>query len=330
LKPYLALFRAGRQSLHPHAVARLADQNFDYALSWYGDEPPAEAADAVFVHMQDGAKWQGLEQTLTAHWATISQYRYVWLPDDDLLVEPETVSRMFSICDDLQLDLAQPALTPDSYYTHLITLQHSRFQLRFTNFIEIMAPVASIATLRQILPTLARQISGFGMDTLWPRFSRVGKVAILDDTPVKHTRPVGGPNYKFNAEAGIRPGQEDWLVSATHFVETPADYQINLGGLLQSGDAICIGSTTTELERVLGHVMKSLEHINTNPLYLTRYLGNHFNYWAGGEMGSPRYPRAMLRVALNRALAGTGITFPAAEKEADIRRPMSHLEAPLC
>jgi len=31
MKPYLALFRAGPNSLHPHAVERLDQQNFDYA-----------------------------------------------------------------------------------------------------------------------------------------------------------------------------------------------------------------------------------------------------------------------------------------------------------
>jgi hypothetical protein len=102
MKPYLALFRTGANSLHPSAVERLAEQNFDYALSHFGDsEPPA--AGAVFVHRQKGAKWPGLEQTLAAHWATVQKYKYVWLPDDDLLCVPEHVSRMFAICDDQQL-----------------------------------------------------------------------------------------------------------------------------------------------------------------------------------------------------------------------------------
>jgi hypothetical protein len=145
MKPYLALFRSGPSSLHPHAVERLADQNFDYALSWFGDDEPHERfqAGAVFVHKQKGAKWPGLEQTMLAHWDTIQKYKYIWLPDDDLLCVPEDVSRMFSVCDELQLELAQPALTRDSYFTHAVTLQHKAFQLRFTNFVEIMAPVLS-------------------------------------------------------------------------------------------------------------------------------------------------------------------------------------------
>ena len=188
MKPYLALFRSGPSSLHPHAVERLAEQNFDYALSWFGDAPPV-ADDAAFVHMQKGAKWPGLEQTLIAHWDTIQKYKYVWLPDDDLLCVPEQVSRMFAICDDLQLELAQPALTRDSYFSHAITLQHTAFQLRFTNFVEIMAPVLSTDMLARVFHTIGGNISGYGLDAVWPRFSQLGRVAIIDDTPVKHTRP---------------------------------------------------------------------------------------------------------------------------------------------
>jgi hypothetical protein len=212
-KPYLALFRAGPNSLHPAAVAHLAEQNFDYALSWFGDQPP-QAADAAFVHLQKGAKWPGLEQTLIAHWDEVSQYRYIWLPDDDLLCQPDLISRMFLVCEELKLELAQPALTPDSYFTHPITLQHSQFQLRFTNFVEIMAPIFSVEMLARVFPTLQGNISGYGLDGVWPRLSELGRVAIIDDTPVKHTRPVGGPNYQFNKQAGTSPVQEDWLASA--------------------------------------------------------------------------------------------------------------------
>jgi len=311
MKPYLALFRAGAGSLHPHAVQRLDAQNFDYALSWYGDAPPAQADGAAFVHNVKGAKWPGLEATLMAHWDQIQKYRYVWFPDDDLLCVPEQVSRLFSICEDLRLELAQPALTPDSYFAHAITLQHSAFQLRFTNFVEIMAPVLSTDLLARVFHTLRGQISGFGLDALWPRFTRLGKVAIVDDTPVRHTRPCGGPVYRFNDEAGLAPVHEDWLVSAASFIETPPDFHINFGGLLQSGDAICIGAERAEIDRVLGTLLESLKGLSVSPLQTTRYLSNHFHYWSGSEFfGRTRYPRGLLRVVLNRELAGTGIRFP--------------------
>jgi hypothetical protein len=329
MKPYLALFRAGPNSLHPHAVAGLAEQNFDYALSWYGDKPPAElgmAQGAAFVHLQHGAKWPGLEQTLLAHWDQIQKYRYIWLPDDDLLCVPEQVSRMFSICEDLALDLAQPALTTDSYFSHVTTLRHSAFQLRFTNFVEIMAPVLSMDMLSRVFHTLRGQISGFGLDALWPRYSRLGKVAIIDETPVRHTRPVGGPVYKFSQEAGLMPVHEDWLVSAGSFIETPADFHVNFAGLLQNGDPICIGAERSEINAMLAALISSLNGLPVSALALTRYLANHYDYWAGAaNHGQPRYPRGLLRVVLNRELKETGIRFSAPPDSATPATPLNNV-----
>ncbi|HSI47686.1 MAG TPA: hypothetical protein VLA61_05430 [Ideonella sp.] len=317
MKPYLILYRAGPGSLHPHTIERLEQQNFDYALSWFGDEHP-QAPGAVFVHMQKGPKYPGLERTLAAHWELISKYRYVWMPDDDLLCVPEQVSRMFVTCDDLQLELAQPALTPDSYFVHPITLQHAEFQLRFTNFVEIMAPVLSTEFLARVFPTLAGNISGYGLDSVWPRMSKLGRVAILDDVPVKHTRPLGGPNYKFNQQAGLTALQEDWITCASHFIDANGDFQINYGGLLQNGDAIAIGETEEEMEAMLQALLSSCSQVPVTALQVTRYLGQHYQYWGGGQQNRLRYPRSLISTLLERAVKPTGMRFkkPAAKQAA--------------
>jgi hypothetical protein len=308
---FLALFRAGPKSLHPHAVAGLMAQNFDYALSYFGDQAP-DADGAIFAHRADGAKWPGLEQTLIAHRDTIARYDYVWLPDDDLLCDPAAISRMFMICSELKLDLAQPALTSDSYYTHLVTLEHKAFQLRFTNFVEIMAPIFSAAFLARIVPTLAGNLSGWGLDALWPRMSRLGRVAIIDATPVKHTRPVCKGNYPANLAAGVPAHVEDWLTAAASFIETQPDFHINLGGLLTGGESIAIGASGDQINTFLGHLISSLDAMKQKvpPLYFARYLANHLSYWQGGELGKPRYPRDVVRTVLNQTLAPLGIAFP--------------------
>ena len=47
MKPYLALFRGGPASLHPHAVQRLEAQNFDYARSMGAANVVDHTADPV-------------------------------------------------------------------------------------------------------------------------------------------------------------------------------------------------------------------------------------------------------------------------------------------
>jgi hypothetical protein len=314
-KDYLALFRAGGKSLHPYAVRGIDALPFDYALSWFGDAPP-EATGASFVHWQKGPKWPGLESTIRAHWDEISQYRYVWLPDDDLLCDPEVVARMFQVCSDLKLDLAQPALTKDSYFSHPITLQHDPFQVRFTNFVEIMAPVLSADMLSKVFPTFTGNASGYGLDSLWPRFSEMGRLAIIDDTPIKHTRPVGGPNHALVKDGGRTPVQEDWIVSARHFIDAPFDVHLNFGGLLQNGDTICLGGTREEAELMLQALQSALAGLAVTSMQSTRYLANHLYYWSGETAGGQRYPRALVPALLSQALEGTGITFHRATQPA--------------
>lgn len=322
-RSYLALFRAGPQSLHPHAVAKLTEQNFDYALSYFGnDDPPSNSA--VFVHRQKGAKWPGLRETLLAHRDVINEYDYVWLPDDDLLCAPETVSRMFLICSDLRLDLAQPALTADSFFSHPITIQHSQFQMRFTNFVEIMAPVLSRNMLSKVLPTLEGQISGYGLDSLWPRLTELGRVAIIDETAVKHTRPIGGPNYAVSASTGVSPVTEDQLVSAKHFIESRVDAQINFAGLLANGDTAMLGEKAHEHEPMLKALINSVNALQMADMQRERYLLNHVEF---AMQANPRYPRGLIGVVLDQALAGTGISFKATSSAASARDPLVAAQA---
>src|SRR6185437_6182046 len=121
-------------------------------------ERPPHATGALFVHCVPGPKWTGLLASIRAHWDLVSGYRYIWLPDDDLRSTTGAVNRLFERCCEFELDLAQPALTRDSYFSHLITLEHRQFLLRFTNFIELMAPLGSLRQIERMLPTLEHAV----------------------------------------------------------------------------------------------------------------------------------------------------------------------------
>lgn len=306
MKEYLALFRAGPKSLHKYTVEGIENQNFDYALSYFGDdEPPADGA--VFVHRQKGPKWPGLEQTLRQNWDVVRAYKYVWLPDDDLLCQPDLVSRLFENCKKMEVDIGQPALTHDSYFTHVVTLQHKSFEMRFTNFVEIMAPVFSVGFLDRVLDTFSCNLSGYGLDALWPRMSRLGNVVIFDDVPVKHTRPVGGDNYVFNKASGVPAWMEGAICFAQSFVETPSDYHICFGGVMKDGTASALGGNPMELERLLSMLFHSLGGAPCGATQLTQYVANHLDYWRGREHGRVSYPRDLIRILLNQKLARLGI-----------------------
>jgi len=71
-----------------------------------------------------------------------------------------------------------------------------------------------------------------------------------------------------------------------------------------------IGNTQHEINAMLQAMISSCNGMKLSALQLTRYLGNHFNYWAGGEFGHSRYPRSVLRIILNETFKDVGIRFP--------------------
>lgn len=193
---HLVIVRAGDRSLHPSWTDSLETRDWDLVVSYYGEDPSRFRGPGDTRIDDRGPKWTGLHALLTRErfWR---EYDYVWLPDDDLAVDQTAVNRLFARSAELGLELAQPALSWRSYYSHLITIHHPGFIARFTDFIEIMAPCFRREFLEACLPILGETQSGWGLDWILPQRQSKGVpgCAIVDDVEITHTRPVGGPNY---------------------------------------------------------------------------------------------------------------------------------------
>ena len=201
-KRFLIIARVGDNSLHPEWLKGITPQ-FDIFLSYFGDQAEKYKDQADFYEQQKGGKWPKIGEMVEQYWELISTYDAVWFPDDDLLTDAQTINRMFSLFSGHQLSLAQPALTLQSFYTFPALLQKRNAHLRYVNFIEVMAPIVSRDALLNIKHTFGQSPSGWGLDSLWPKLidnAERNKIAILDDTPITHTRPVGGELYKKNPE----------------------------------------------------------------------------------------------------------------------------------
>lgn len=293
----LALIRAGASSLH--GSYSTAERRFDFALSSFVESPP-DVDGAVFVDHVAGPKWTGLLATIRDHWDLIAKYRYIWLPDDDLRATAGAVNRLFERSREFQLDLAQPALTRDSYFSHVITLEHRAFLLRFTNFIELMAPLCSRAQLERMLPTLSAAVSGWGLDYVWPRLSCLGRVAVIDDALVTHTRPVGGPSYVHGRNAGLTPNDELQLTAARYGIDSFV--QLNLGAIARDGTPMVLSGGHGETEGMIAALINSTTGLQVLPTELIRYLGRHVAY-ARNEPFAEVPSRGFLKAALDLQLA---------------------------
>lgn len=202
--------RAGDQSLHETWLREDPGRTWDLIVSYYGDDPARFLADDVVRTASKGPKMPSLGDLLRTRVPELSAYDYVFLPDDDLLFPEGGISRLFRICRAHDLILCQPALSHDSFVGHAITLHRPAFRVRWTDWVEIMAPCFQRAALDACLPTFDENISGWGIDSLWPRILRhhPGRIGIVDAVQMTHTRPFGGPNYRHLREKRLDPVDE--------------------------------------------------------------------------------------------------------------------------
>ncbi len=209
MRKALLIVRAGDRSQHPGWLSGrgASRRRFDLHISYFGDEaqPFADRPADVTLSREKGGKWTGIDQCLTGLGDRVLQYDWIGFPDDDLAADCRTWNRFFEILDELKPQLAQPALHWRSFTTYDLIVQKIGVKARWTNFVEIMAPVMSRAFFQRVRPTLGFSASGFGFDFWWPTIvePRERSLLVVDETPVLHTRKFGtGSLYKVIKETG--------------------------------------------------------------------------------------------------------------------------------
>ena len=175
------------------AKTRRAARDWLLVLSPYENLPDLAEFEPDMLIPRKGGKWDVLHALLSDRPDLLTRAPRIWLPDDDIEADAETVSRFLDIAAAEDLALAQPALTPDSEFSHYITIRNPLCRLRRTNFVEIMAPLLTPAVLRASLADMEGRPAAKGLDFVWS--SHVDRperrIAIIDATPMAHRRPIG-------------------------------------------------------------------------------------------------------------------------------------------
>lgn len=185
----------GDESFHHEWVK--GETNFDLVLIYYGDDEFIAESNTKYtshVYTAKGSKYHLIKSFIESNIEFISNYAYIWIPDDDVSISTENINRLFSVADQYQLSICQPAM--DGYVSHEITKPISNSFLRYTNFVEVLAPLFSLESLLKVYKTFNLNYSSWGYDYLWPHLLDYpqNKIAIIDDIIMTHTRPVG-QNY---------------------------------------------------------------------------------------------------------------------------------------
>ena len=202
----LVICCAGDNSLHYSWIREPDIKNFDLLVVYFGDEPSKWEDTSDYYFKAKGLKWELVSNIFKDNEDLFDKYDYIWVPDDDIYTDTQTINALFNIVSRYQLDLAQPSLHPSSYIALSITRQRPKYFMRYTNIIEIMMPLFSHRAFFELSPTFLESRSMWGMDWVWPAMLNPGfknnNISIIDFISVLHTKPVnrqGGFYQKMGA-----------------------------------------------------------------------------------------------------------------------------------
>lgn len=271
-KRNLVIVRAGRSSLHAGWTEGAGEADFDLLVAAYEAGVPHGQSDlSVFL---PGRKIAGYHALFQCYPEIVTRYDFIALIDDDIEATKLDLNRLFAIGRQYKLDLFQPALSWDSYFSYAATLvSGKRYLLRYTNTVEMMCPVFSARCLQTALKLFGLGYET-GIDLLWTRLTDLPwlRYAIVDDVVVRHTRPVGTTKSLQGFAANER-------------------YDVQVDAVLKRFGAAFRGFVTYAAVDRRGRVVQSRFLIGLNSLFLWRALFQTPLKWAQFMRLSTDYTR---------------------------------------
>jgi hypothetical protein len=192
MKKYLIISPLGDKSICKEWLLNIP--NFDIVFLYYGDNfeiPQNYLQYTPHIYSAKGTKYSLIKSFIQDNLEFISQYTHIWLPDDDVSISTDEINRLFEFIEYHNLSICQPSM--GGYVSHEITKQVPNSLLRYTNFVEVLAPMFNLESLLKVYETFDENYSSWGFDYLWAHLLNYpqDKIAIIDDIIMIHTKPVG-------------------------------------------------------------------------------------------------------------------------------------------
>ncbi|AYV77469.1 MAG: hypothetical protein Dasosvirus3_28 [Dasosvirus sp.] len=147
---YLVFSSIGNHSVHEEWIQSsdrwTTSRTFDMVLCYYGDDDrfykrlkeKIVGLGHIVIFRRKGLKWPNFNWYISNH--NISQYQYIWVPDDDIELSERKISKMFSIMEQYpNIMVASPSTTRDSVTANgqkRIDRHRDGIKIEYTNFNE--------------------------------------------------------------------------------------------------------------------------------------------------------------------------------------------------
>jgi hypothetical protein len=173
---------------------RYDQQEYDVAIIDCVGQELTNTASAAYFEKIPGNKWNAIQVFAARH--DVTSYGYIYCLDGEVVTTWEKIAGVFNVCRTSNLDLAQPALTPDSTYNFETTVATPGVTLHKTNTVDSLCPVFSKQVWADCTAPLADLPigtgNGFGgywadvLDSATGTTKFGGGVAVLDCLPVTY------------------------------------------------------------------------------------------------------------------------------------------------
>lgn len=215
-RPFLVFLQCGPQSRHREWFQD-EERTWDLLVNYYdhrGYDP--EIGDYVFF--QPGTKFTAIDYFWREHRNLLEQYEYILFLDDDISFGSGDLNRLFEICRENALDLAQMSLSSDSQCIWNVFFSRPGRAIRYVSGVEIMMPVYSRKALRKTGDCFALCVSGFGLDLLSAEKvlnDSKNNIAVIDEVVARHEKPIdqsSGGYYTYLRSNHINAKAELWYL----------------------------------------------------------------------------------------------------------------------
>jgi hypothetical protein len=167
------------------------NRSWDLITAYYGEsEVIAEELRKIsdtFV-ISKGSKFQNLRNVHLQQPNLLSRYDYVWVVDDDIIIEPAQIDKLFDLARFWGLWVSQPAFDSAGKVSHHVTRCDSASgHLRISNFVEVTCPLFKREKLEEFLNVYDGSLSCYGLDYWWSQLFKAHEAArfgIFDEVTV--------------------------------------------------------------------------------------------------------------------------------------------------
>lgn len=169
MRRFLIYTSAGKHN-NVHHWVNTRERSYDIWVTNYSDKPGLLKDVADFYSERKGAKFPNLLEVILNHRKQIEQYQAIMIADDDIIISPKKLERLFSQLVAQDLWIITPAFSRIGKITHDTTERKLTSRYRYTNFAEVTCPIFRTDRLLEFMDTYDAEVTCFGVDWWYLNF----------------------------------------------------------------------------------------------------------------------------------------------------------------